>query len=168
MLMKTIGTFAFGVATAVALAGAAKADAPAQLAAPGTIVIATWLGEGAQIYDCKMKDGKLAWVFREPIATLLSDGKTVGRHYAGPSWESTDGGIIVGKVAANAPGASANDIPQLKLEVVSHRGNGVLADAAFVQRLDTHGGALQGTCDTAGAFRSVPYSATYVFLKKAK
>ena len=32
-------------------------------------------------------DGKLAWTFREPIATLLADGKTVGRHYAGPNWE---------------------------------------------------------------------------------
>ena len=44
--------------------------------------------EGAQVYECKAgSDGKLAWAFREPIATLLLDGKTVGRHYAGPNWE---------------------------------------------------------------------------------
>jgi hypothetical protein len=35
-----------------------------------------------------------------------------------------------------------------------------------VQRLDTHGGATQGACDKVGTFRSVPYSATYIFLRK--
>jgi hypothetical protein len=35
-----------------------------------------------------------------------------------------------------------------------------------VQRLNTHGGAAQGACDQAGAFRSVAYSADYSFLKK--
>lgn len=168
MAMRAIRHLAFTFAAAAVFAGSAKAQAPAQLAAPDTAVIATWLGAGAQIYECKIKDGKLAWVFREPIATLIGSGKTVGRHYAGPSWESTDGSAIVGKVVANAPGGTADDIPQLKLAVVSHSGNGWLADAAFVQRLDTHGGALQGPCDTAGALRSVPYSATYIFLRKAK
>jgi hypothetical protein len=37
-----------------------------------------------------------------------------------------------------------------------------------VQRINTHGGAAQGACDQAGAFRSVPYSADYVFLSKRK
>lgn len=168
MAVKTIGRLAFALVAAAAFAGSAKAEAPAQLAAQGTTVIARWLGEGAQIYECKMKEGKLAWVFREPIATLIGDGKTLGRHYAGPSWQSTDGSAITAKVVANAPGATANDIPQLKLEVTSHSGNGLFADAAFVQRLDTRGGTLQGACETAGALRSVPYSATYVFLRKAK
>ena len=83
--------------------------------------------EGAQIYECKAgSDGKLAWAFREPIATLLADGKTVGRHYAGPNWEHSDGSAVVGKAIGNAPGATANDIPWLKLEVTSRRGSGVL------------------------------------------
>jgi transposase len=43
---------------------------------------------------------------------------------------------------------------------------GTLADVSTVQRLDTHGGVLQGACDHAGDFASVPYSATYVFLRK--
>jgi hypothetical protein len=73
---------------------------------------------------------------------------------------------VTGKAIGNAPGASANDIPWLKLEVVNHRGVGTLADVSTVQRLDTHGGALQGACDHAGDFASVPYSATYVFLRK--
>jgi Protein of unknown function (DUF3455) len=60
------------------------------------------------------------------------------------------------------------DIPWLKLDVVNHRGDGTLADVSTVQRLDTHGGVLQGTCDHAGDFASVPYSATYVFLRKGR
>ena len=64
--------------------------------------------EGAQVYECKAgADGKLAWAFREPIATLLVDGKTIGRHYAGPNWEHIDGSAVVGKVTGNAPGATA-------------------------------------------------------------
>jgi hypothetical protein len=35
-----------------------------------------------------------------------------------------------------------------------------------IQRLNTQGGQLSGECDTAGAFKSVPYSADYVFLRK--
>jgi Protein of unknown function (DUF3455) len=56
-------------------------------------------------------------VFREPVATLLLDGRTVGRHYAGPHWEMADGSIIQGKVAGRAPGVTAADIAWLKLDV---------------------------------------------------
>jgi hypothetical protein len=123
--------------------------------------------EGAQVYECKAgADGKLAWAFREPIATLLADGKTVGRHYAGPSWEHNDGSAVVGKVIGNAPGTGPNDIPWLKLEVATRRGSGVLTPVTTVQRINTKGGKLTGACDTAGAFSSVPYAADYVFLRK--
>ena len=80
---------------------------PAAIAAPGETVVATWHAEGAQVYECKAAaDGKLAWTFREPIATLLSEGKTVGRHYAGPNWENADGSAVAGKAAGNAPGTT--------------------------------------------------------------
>jgi len=45
-------------------------------------------------------------------------------------------------------------------------GSGALADVVTVQRINTQGGAAQGACDRSGAFRSVPYSADYVFLRK--
>jgi hypothetical protein len=158
----------------IALSGAAAlsaqtalAQVPPALAAPGETAIATFHAEGAQIYECKAaSDGKLTWVFREPVATLLLNDKTVGRHYAGPAWELTDGSAITGKAVANAPGATANDIPWLKLDVATHRGSGLLADVTTVQRINTHGGAAQGGCDQAGAFRSEPYSADYSFLGK--
>jgi hypothetical protein len=123
--------------------------------------------EGAQVYECKAgTDGKLAWAFREPIATLLADGKTIGRHYAGPNWEHADGSAVAGKAAGNAPGATANDIPWLKLEVTSRRGSGILSGVTTVQRINTQGGKLAGDCDKAGAFKSAPYAADYVFLRK--
>lgn len=50
--------------------------------------------------------------------------------------------------------------------MTAHRGSGVLTPVTTVQRIDTHGGKLDGACDKAGEFRSAPYSAEYVFLKK--
>jgi Protein of unknown function (DUF3455) len=79
--------------------------------------------QGAQIYECKAdSDGKSVWQFREPIASLFLDGTTVGRHYAGPTWELADGSMVVGKVAGRAAGSTPNDIRLLKLQVVSQRG----------------------------------------------
>ena len=67
----------------------------------------------------------------------------------------------------NAPGATADDIAWLKLQVVSSRGSGVLTGVTTVQRINTKGGKLDGACDKAGSFKSAPYSAEYVFLKKS-
>ena len=150
------------------LTGAPAAETlPGAIAAPGEATILSVHAEGAQVYECKAgNDGKLAWAFREPIATLLVDGKTVGRHYAGPNWEHSDGSAVTGKVAGNAPGTAPDDIPWLKLDVVAQRGSGVLTGATTVQRINTKGGKLDGACDKAGGFRSMPYSADYVFLRK--
>ena len=151
----------------LASAPAAETPLPDAIAAPGATVVLTVHAEGAQVYECKAgTDGRLTWAFREPIATLMADGKTVGRHYAGPNWEHSDGSAVVGKTIGNAPGATASDIPWLKLEVVSKRGSGVLSDVTTVQRINTKGGKLEGACDSAGSYRSAPYSADYVFLRK--
>jgi len=158
-----ISLFLLAIVAAAARASAASAQAPPALAAPGESAVITLHAEGAQIYECKPgSDGKLAWAFREPIATLLLDGKTVGRHYAGPNWEHVDGSVPV----ANAPGQSAGDIPWLKLEVTGHRGSGTLNGITTVQRINTRGGVHAGACDRAGALYSAPYAADYVFLRK--
>jgi hypothetical protein len=163
-IAKLLAPLAFyGAAT---FASSALAQMPAAIDAPGATQVVKLHAEGAQVYDCKADSaGKLAWAFREPIATLLADGKTVGRHYAGPNWEYSDGSAVVGKAVGNAPGATANDIPWLKLEVASRRGSGILTAVTTVQRINTQGGKLEGTCDKAGAYQSAPYSADYVFLR---
>ena len=145
----------------------ASAEVPAAIAAPGETLVATIHAEGAQVYECKADaSGKLAWQFREPIATLLVDGKTVGRHYAGPNWELADGSAVTAKVAGRAPGATPKDIPLLKLDVASRRGAGQLMGVTTIQRLNTKGGVAEGPCERAGAFLNVPYSADYAFYRK--
>jgi hypothetical protein len=147
----------------------AAADVPDAIAARGEILVATVNAVGAQVYQCKADAaGKLAWQFREPIATLFEDGKTVGRHYAGPNWELADGSAIVGKVVARAPGATDKDIPLLKLEVTSRRGAGRLAGITTIQRINTVGGVADGPCPKAGTFLSVPYTADYAFYRNSR
>ena len=166
LFSKSIAFAAFLLAASLVNA-TAQTSLPEAIAAPGETAILTLHAEGAQVYECKASaDGALAWVFREPIATLFSDGKAVGRHYAGPTWEYTDGSAVVGQVLGTAPGQVAMDIPWLKLGVTSRRGSGVLGPATTVQRINTMGGKLNGACYKPGTYESVPYSADYVFLRK--
>jgi hypothetical protein len=158
-----------GLAAAVLLvvAGQALAQVPQSIAAPGETAVVTLQAQGAQIYECRAGgDGRLAWAGREPAAALLQNGKTVGRHYAGPTWEHIDGSAVVAKAAGSAPGASPQDVAWLKLSVVSSRGTGLLSGITTVQRINTAGGALSGSCDKAAGLQSVAYSTDYVFLKK--
>jgi len=74
---------------------------------------------------------------------------------------------VSAKVSGRAPGATTKDIPLLKLEVTSQHGTGKLTGVTTIQRLNTKGGVAEGSCETAGAFQSVPYSADYAFFKKA-
>jgi hypothetical protein len=154
----------------MALAPMAQVNAqaiPDTIAAKGETVVLTLHAEGAQVYDCKAGEGgKLAWQFREPVATLIQDGKTVGRHYVGPTWEHVDGSRVAGKPTGRANGAAAKDIPWLKLEVVEARGAGTLAGVTAIQRINTQGGQIEGSCEKAGTMLAAPYAADYVFLRK--
>ena len=146
---------------------AVAVEVPDAIAAPGEILVATAHAVGAQVYECKADAaGKLTWQFREPIATLFIAGTTVGRHYAGPNWEMTDGSAVTAKVAGRAPAASPGDIPLLKLDVASRRGAGQLAGVTTIQRINTRGGVADGTCNAGGAFLSVPYTADYAFYRR--
>jgi hypothetical protein len=139
---------------------------PAAIAAPGEAVVLSVHAVGLQLYQCKPgADGKLAWTFTAPQATLTADGKVVGKHGAGPSWELLDGSLITAKAVGNAPGATENDIPWLKLEVTSHKGAGQLDGVTSVQRINTKGGVMKGACDRERG-EGMPYEADYVFLKK--
>ena len=161
-------------ALALLAAGAHAAAAPAvpvNLAVPkGQVLAVETYARGVQIYDCKPAQDdarRFEWVFRAPEADLFDDeGKRVGHHYAGPTWEWTDGSKVVGTVAAQAPAAGGDAIPWLLLGVKSASTRGALAGTASVQRLDTVGGkAPAGSCDPATGAREarVPYTATYYF-----
>ena len=166
-LTRTAAIALVWLSGSLASAAAAETPLPDAIAAPGETTVLSVHAEGAQVYECKAgTNGKLGWAFREPIATLMADGKTVGRHYAGPNWEDADGSAVTGKAIGNAPGATAGDIAWLKLEVIAHRGSGALSGVTTVQRINTQGGQLAGACDKVGATKSAPYSADYVFLRK--
>jgi hypothetical protein len=146
---------------------AVAAEMPDAIAAPGEALVATVSAVGAQIYECKANSARqLLWHFREPIATLLIAGKTVGRHYAGPNWQMTDGSSVSAKVSGRTPGASSGDIPLLKLDVVAQRGAGELRGVTTIQRINTRGGVAVGTCESAGVLLSVPYTADYAFYRR--
>ena len=163
--MSTPGIAAIAL-SAFLTANASAADLPEAISAPDEIAVMQVHAVGAQIYECKPDShGKTVWQFREPTASLMQDGKTIGSHYAGPTWQIGNS-IIVAKVVGRAPGAGANDAPWLKLEVTARQGGWPLSDVTTVQRIDTVGGKLEGDCPKAGDLRAEPYSAEYVFLKK--
>ena len=54
-------------------------------------------------------------------------------------------------------------LPWLKFSAITQTGNGLFFGTTHVQRINTQGGMAAGSCAQAGAYRSVPYSADYVF-----
>jgi uncharacterized protein DUF3455 len=63
------------LALLISLLPASSAEVPDAIAAPGETLVTTIHAQGAQLYECRADaTGKLAWQFREPIATLLIDG----------------------------------------------------------------------------------------------
>jgi uncharacterized protein DUF3455 len=161
----SLGAFCFAVVMLSASHGSAQI--PPAITVPGEIIVATFHAEGVQIYECRYDyKNKLFWMLREPVASLIVDGQTIGFHFAGQNWQHIDGSSVRAKMVSAAPGATFSDIPWLKLEATDHRGEGVMSRVAMIQRINTKGGTMQGSCETPGIYRSVPYSADYVFLRK--
>ncbi len=149
------------------------ADLPAPLRAPaGQTAFVEALATGVQIYECAPKSGEssaFVWTFRAPEATLSDrSGRALGKHYAGPTWESIDGSKVVGQVKASDPGPDPAAIPWLLLTAKSTSGTGTFAQAASIQRVKTVGGiAPTERCDATNAAQiaRVPYTATYYFYR---
>lgn len=117
--------------------------------------------KGDQIYECR----EAKWVFVAPEAELFDRaGKKIGRHYAGPHWESADGSRIVGAVKERADAPAAGAIPWLLLSARSVGPEGAFSKVTSIQRVATKGGvAPAGDCSQAGAKARVPYTADYYF-----
>jgi Protein of unknown function (DUF3455) len=172
------GAFALGCAggrASTSSPGGAR-SLPPDLALPAGEVSAFKLrARGSQNYECRESrdsPGEWQWVFVAPEAELLDGaGRPVGKHYAGPTWESAaDGSKVVGKVKARADAPDPKAIPWLLLQAVEVNGSGMFASVKSVQRLDTTGGqAPAGGCDASAAGRvaKVPYTAAYVFSRAA-
>ena len=125
---------------------------------------------GVQIYVCgatKTDPARFEWVFKAPEADLFDlSGKKIGKHYAGPTWESNDGSKVAGEVKARDDGPAATAIPWLMLSAKSASGKGVFSQTQSIQRMYTVGGkAPAAGCNRAqlGKEARVPYKATYYF-----
>lgn len=143
-------------------------EVPAQLAVPGGNQLAFALeAEGVQVYACTANGAAFGWAFQAPEATLSEAKRAAGTHYAGPTWEATDGSKVVG---AKLEGVTRDPtaIPWLLMRAASHAGSGRMGEVTFVQRVRTTGGnAPSGGCDAAhsGAVARVPYRALYCFYR---
>jgi hypothetical protein len=125
---------------------------------------------GVQIYQCRAskEDGaRVEWLLKEPEADLLDQaGNKIGKHYAGPTWEATDGSKVTGEVVARANSPDPHAVAWLLLSAKSTSGNGVFGRVRFIQRLRTVGGnAPSEGCNqaSAGGEVRVAYSAEYWF-----
>lgn len=149
-------------------------DVPDAIQAPaGEEVVLLAHATGSQIYTCQASaDGKLIWTLKAPEAELHDrNDKVIGQHSAGPSWKLKDGSEVTGKAAAKVDALDPGSIPWLLVKVVSHAGNGQLANVTTIQRVHTHGGQAPAEgCDTVhkDAETKSSYTADYYFYAPAK
>ncbi|CAN5473534.1 DUF3455 domain-containing protein [soil metagenome] len=128
------------------------------------------LGIGEITYECRETAGKFEWAFVGPVATLYdANKKTVGKYYAGPTWEANDGSKVTGKQVATAPSPNPASIPLqlVKVDPVSS-GMAAMNGVSYIQRLDTKKGVPPTmVCDSAskGSSQKVAYEARYVFYR---
>jgi hypothetical protein len=168
-LIRAIAPAALPVAACFIFSLSAKAQQmPKELQPPANEQFLLQVhAKGDQIYSCKADGGQFTWTLKAPEAQLFDkDGKPFGRHFAGPSWEASDGGRVTGKAVASAPSPDDDSIPWLLVTVISRNGEGILARVASIQRVNTKGGkATASGCDAAhaGQEERAPYTADYVF-----
>ena len=141
-----------------------KSDIPDDLRVDGPLVGIVH-ATGFQVYRCEaIAVGKLAWTLKAPDATFENASGLKGKHYAGPTWEATDGSKVVGRKLKDHASPTVDAVPWLLLEAKSHDGKGQLSAVTFVQRIHTSGGKAPAVGNAkAGDETRVAYTADYVF-----
>jgi hypothetical protein len=172
--MNRLSLAMFLAAALTSYAAVSRPQAPGKLNPPAREKLALQArGVGDQIYVCqpdRERPAQFAWTLKAPDAKLLdANGKQIGRHFAGPTWEATDGSQVKAKLAASSASSDAGSIAWLLLTAVTHSGNGALSKITSIQRLHTKGGKAPGIgCDAAhrGNEKRAAYTADYYFYSR--
>jgi hypothetical protein len=173
--MKANPLFYYAAAVAaIALAACtipAGVELPRKLEpAPDEMVTLVVHAKGVQIYECRANaEGDDAeWAFIAPEAELFDlRGHLLGRHGAGPSWETLDGSSVRASVKQRADAPVAGAIPWLLLKASPDATPGRLGKVTSILRVNTEGGVAPADgCDASriGKPARVPYKADYLFL----
>ena len=175
---KTVGRKSvvslLGLLVAACATPHAAVDVPDKLkGGPGESLAMIVPAKGVQIYECraaKDRPGAYEWAFVAPDAELFdTKGKAIGKHYAGPHWEATDGSKIIGSLKERADAPQPDAIPWLLLTAKSVGPPGAFSRITSIQRVNTAGGVAPKTpCSgsNAGTAARVPYSADYYLLTR--
>ena len=163
---------------------------PPELEVPtGYSVFLKGQAAGTQNYICLPSSTGTTWKFFAPQATLFQKFRgdlyqQIATHFLAPSpkepgtlrpaWlHSFDSSQVWGRMIASSTDASFVEpgaIPWLLLEMAGAEpgpsGGGILAQTAYIQRLNTSGGAAPaGPCTQIGTIVMVPYTTDYYFYR---
>jgi hypothetical protein len=164
----------FAAGCASALASRSTAQVPDKLK-PGANESLAMIAhaKGVQIYECRARKdqaGDYEWAFVAPEADLFdAGGNRIGRHYAGPHWESTDCSKLLGALKERAEAPAADAIPWLLLTTKSDGPEGSFSKVTSIQRVSTVGGvAPKAGCSqaAAGTPARINYTADYYFFTR--
>jgi hypothetical protein len=121
-------------------------------------------GVGFQVYTWN----GTSWGSAVPDAVLFNgEGGVVATHFAGPSWESNSGSLVVGALPPDgAIIMDTNSIPWLRLKALTAEGPGIFADTTYIQRVNTTGGKAPSAPGAfIGQVARIPYTADYFFYR---
>jgi FtsP/CotA-like multicopper oxidase with cupredoxin domain len=172
-LLRAAACAAVVLASAVGAAQAAEPGIPTDIqVTDGSKLFLEAHATGVQIYDCVAVAGGYAWSPATPRADLYgANGKHIGIHYGGPTWEAKDGSKVVAKRDAGVT-VDPTAIPWLRLSATPTSAGpdgDRLAGTKWIQRVATVGGLAPAAADcsaaTAGTRKEIPYSADYRFWK---
>ena len=132
----------------LAAAQIAPPKVPENLKPPAAeAVLLMAFGKGKQIYACQpspQDKAKFEWILEKPQADLLDgQGKRIGKHYEGPTWEAADGSKVTGEVQQRTQAPRVGAVPWLLLKAKTTEGAGAFARVTYIQRVNTMGGRLR-------------------------
>lgn len=175
------------ISAANPLAGQNATAVPANLRPPaGNEAFLKVAATGTQNYICL----PAGWTFIGPQATLFvtlpwfntTFQQQVGTHFLTPNpaepgtnrplWQSSVDSSIVWARQLEAAEVDASAIPWLLLQASGHQhgpsGGSTLNHTTYIQRVNTTGGLRPSGACTVGERQFVPYTADYVFYRKAR